>query len=117
MDDILVIGETLREHNAKLRRIFQKLNEYNRKIEPDKCKLLKQELNYLGHIVTAKDVKPDDRKIEAVIKFPAPKSQKDIRSFLGLAGYYRKFIANFSAIARPLTDLLKKEKEWNWSEK
>jgi hypothetical protein len=71
-----------------------------------------KELNYLGHIVTAEGVKPDDRKTEAVFKFPIPKSQKDIKSFLVLAGYYRKFIAGFSAIARPLTDLLN-----NWSEK
>jgi hypothetical protein len=117
MDDILVIGETLREHNVKLRRVFQKLREYNLKIEPDKCEFLKQELNYLGQVVTAEGVKPDARKTEAVIKFPTPKSQKDIKSFLGLAGYYRKFIADFSAIARPLTDLLKKDKEWNWFEK
>jgi hypothetical protein len=83
------------------------LRDHNLKIEPDKCEFLKQELNYLGHIVTA-GVRPDDRKIEAVVKFPTPKNQKDMKSFLGLAGYYRKFIADFSAIARPLTDLLRK---------
>ncbi|PNF16929.1 hypothetical protein B7P43_G03694 [Cryptotermes secundus] len=62
-------------------------------------------------------VKPDDRKIEAVVKFPIPQSRKDVKSFLGLAGYYHKFIADLSAIARPLTNLLKKENEWNWTEK
>jgi hypothetical protein len=107
MDDILVIGETLKEHNVKLHIVFQKLREYNLKIEPDKCEFLKQELNYIGHVVTAEGVKPDDRKIEAVIKFPTPKSQKDIKSFLGLAGYYCKFIADVSAIAKLLTKLLK----------
>jgi hypothetical protein len=116
MDDILIIGETLKEHNSKLRDVFQKLREYNLKIEPDKCEFMKEELNYLGHIVTAEGVKPDEKKIEAVVKFPTPQSQKDIKSFLGLAGYYRKFIADFSAIARPLTNLLKKENEWNWTE-
>jgi hypothetical protein len=117
MDDILIIGETLNEHNSKLRAVFQKLREFNLKIEPDKCEFLKEELNYLGHIVTAEGVKPDVKKIEAVVKFPTPQSQKDIKSFLGVAGYYRKFIADFSAIARPLTDILKKENEWNWTEK
>ncbi|PNF18384.1 hypothetical protein B7P43_G12483 [Cryptotermes secundus] len=117
MDDILIIGETLEEHNSKLRAVFEKLHESNLKIEPDKCEFLKEELSYLGHIVTAEGVKPDDKKIEAVVKFPIPQSQKDVKSFLGLAGYYRKFIADFSAIARPLTNLLKKENEWNWTEK
>jgi hypothetical protein len=73
MDDILVTGETLRERNAKLRDVFKKLREHNLKIDPDKCEFLKQELNYLGHIVTAEAVRPDDKMIEAVVKFPTPK--------------------------------------------
>jgi hypothetical protein len=107
VDDILILGETLDEHNAKLREVFSKLREFNIKIEPDKCEFLKEELSYLGHVVTERGVKPDERKVTAVVIFPTPKSQKDIKSFLGLAGYYRRFINNFSAIARPLTDLLK----------
>jgi hypothetical protein len=99
MDDILIIGETLKEHNSKLRAVFQKLREFNLKIEPDKCEFLKEELSYLGHVVTSEGVKPDENKIKAVVDFPLPKTQKDIKSFLGLAGYYRKFIADFSAIA------------------
>ncbi|PNF43128.1 hypothetical protein B7P43_G18013 [Cryptotermes secundus] len=71
----------------------------------------------LGHVVTAEGVKPDKEKIKAVTDFPIPQSQKDIKSFLGLAGYYRKFIVDFSSFARPLTDLLKKENEWTWTEK
>ncbi|KDR23651.1 Retrovirus-related Pol polyprotein from transposon 17.6, partial [Zootermopsis nevadensis] len=109
-------GETLEEHHVKLREVFEKLRECNIKIEPDKCEFLKVELNYLGHIVTANGVKPDPKKINAVSDFPTPKTQKDIKSFLGLAGYYRKFIDKFSAIARPLTDLLKKDHDWQWSE-
>jgi hypothetical protein len=81
-----------------------------------KCEFLTEELNYLGHIVTPDGVRPDENKIKAVIEFPTPKTQKDIKSFLELAGYYRKFIADFSAIARPLTNLLKKENEWKWTE-
>jgi hypothetical protein len=114
MDDILITGETLKEHNSKLRAVFQKLREHNLRIEPDKCEFLKEELSYLGHIVTP-GVRPDDNKIKAVVDFPTPKTQKDIKSLLGLASYYRKFIADFSAIARPLTQLLKKENEWNWT--
>jgi hypothetical protein len=62
VDDILILGETLDEHNAKLREVFHKLREFNIKIEPDKCEFLKEELSYLGHIVTADGVKPDQKK-------------------------------------------------------
>ncbi|KAJ4425612.1 hypothetical protein ANN_27808 [Periplaneta americana] len=114
INDILIMGETLSEHHTKLREVFEKLREYNIKIEPDKCEFLKAELNYLGHVVTAEGVKPDPSKVNAVSEFPTPQNLKDIKSFLGLAGYYRKFIEEFSAIARPLTDLLKKDNEWQW---
>jgi hypothetical protein len=117
VDDILILGETLNEHNSKLRMVFQKLREFNIKIEPDKCEFLKEELNYLGHVVTPEGVKPDKKKTTAVDEFPTPRAPKDVKSFLGLAGYYRRFIADFSAIAKPLTDLLKKEKDWKWKER
>jgi hypothetical protein len=97
------------EHNSKLRAVFQKLREFNIKIEPDKCEFLKEELKYLWHIITPEGVRPHENKIKAVVEFPTPKTQKDINSFLGLAGYYRKFIADFGEITRPLTNLIKKE--------
>jgi hypothetical protein len=117
VDDILVLGETLNEHNRKLRDVFDKLREFNLKIEPDKCEFLKEELNYLGHVVTADGVKSDKEKVAAVNDFPTPRFGKDVKSFLGSAECYRKFIADFSALARSLTDLLKKDKEWTWSER
>jgi hypothetical protein len=116
MDDILIIGEILKERNLKLRDVFQKLREYNLKIEPDKCEFFKEELNYLGHVVTSEGVKPDSEKIKDVVEFPTSRTEKNIKSFLGLAGYYRKIIAGFSVIARPLSNLLKKENEWQWTE-
>lgn len=117
MDDVLIMGETLAEHNKKLREVLGQLRKHNIKIEPDKCEFLKVELNYLGHVVTTKGVKPDPRKVQSVTEFPRPGNPKDIKSFLGLAGYYRKFIDGFSSIARPLTELLKKDVEWQWTEK
>jgi hypothetical protein len=117
VDDILILGETLNEHNCKLRDVFDKLREFKIKTEPDKCEFLKEELNYLGHVVTADGVKPDKEKIAAVNDFHIPRSEKDVRSFMGLAGYYRTFIADFSAIARPLTNLLKKDNEFSWTER
>jgi len=117
MDDILILGETLREHNLKLHEVFTQLRHHNLKIEPDKCEFLRTELQYLGHIVTTEGVKPDPKKIKAVIEFPTPVKSRDIKSFLGLAGYYRKFINDFSLIAKPLTELLQKDTEWSWTEK
>jgi hypothetical protein len=80
MDDILIIGETLKEHNSKLGAVFQKIREYNLKIELDKCEFLKEELSYLGHIVTPEGVKPDDNEIKAVVDFPTPKTQHDSKN-------------------------------------
>jgi hypothetical protein len=77
---------------------------------------LKPELTYLGHNITAEGVKPDPRKIEAVVQFPIPEKEKDVKALLELVCYYRKFIDRFSSLAKPLTDLLKKGKEWQWTD-
>ena len=108
------IWETLLEHNARLREVFDKLRQFNLKIEPDKCEFFKTELNYLGHVLTGEGVKPDPEKIKDITNFPTPKNTLDVKSFLGLAGYYRKFIPQFSKIAKPLNDLLKKNHKWQW---
>jgi hypothetical protein len=115
MDDVLVTGKTLEEHHMKLREVFNQFRKYHIKIEPDKCKFLKPELAYLVHVITAEGVKPDPKKTEAVVRFPTPEKEKDVKAFLGLIGYYRKFIEHFSYLAKPLTNLLKKEKKWQWT--
>ena len=117
LDDILIFGETMSEHNAKLREVLERIREYNVKLQPDKCEFMKTELAYLGHIVTPDGVKPDPSKTEAVVRFPAPTTPTEIKSFLGLAGYYRRFIPNFSLIAKPLTELSKKDVAFKWIEK
>jgi len=108
LDDI-IFGETLQEHHARLREVFQKLRQFKLKVEPDKCEVLKTELNYLGH-VTSESVKPGPEKFKAIKNFPILKNTTDVKSFLGLAGYYRKSIPQFSRIAKPLTELLKRVK-------
>jgi hypothetical protein len=114
MDDVLILGETLLDH-AKLRKVFEQLSKFNIKIEPEKCEFLRPELTYLGHVISKKGggMKPDPKKIEAVVPFPAPEKGKDIKAFLGLTGYYPKFIPHFSTIAKPLTALLTKGVPWN----
>lgn len=115
LDDIVIYARTLEEHAKKFSRLIQRIKEANLKLQPDKCKFLKTEVAYLGHIISQDGVKPDPTKIEAVHNFPIPRNQKNIKQFLGLAGYYHKFIPNFSKIAKPLTDLLKKNKSFDWT--
>ena len=114
MDDIVVYAESLEEHTRKLRKLFGRLKTSGLILQPDKCLFLKKEVAYQGHIISEKGVKPDPRKIEAVSEFPRPKTAKNIKQFLGLAGYYRKFIPNFAKIANPLFPLLKKGQPFIW---
>lgn len=117
LDDIVVYGSSLQHHNMNLRDVFEKLREHNLKLQPDKCEFLRKEVAYLGHIITDEGIKPNPKKISAIQEIKQPKTPKDIKSFLGLVGYYRKFIQNFSSIARPLTTLLKKDTAFNWTPK
>lgn len=115
LDDIVVFADNLENHNKKLKQVFKKLSEHNLKIQPDKCEFLRREVMYLGHLITENGVKPDPKKVSAVRNYPIPKQQKDIKAFLGLAGYYRRFIKNFSTIAIPLTKLLRKDAIFTWT--
>jgi len=109
LDDIVIYGPNLKEHNKKLIQVLDRLRGHNLKLQPDKC-----EFWYLGHIITEDGIQPDPNKLCAVEKFPVPRKVKDVQSFLGLAGYYRKFIEDFSKIAKPLTKLTKKSEKFNW---
>lgn len=115
LDDIVVFADNLENHNKKLKEIFSRLSQFNLKIQPDKCEFLRKEVAYLGHIITEQGVKPCPEKIAAVLNFSTPKSPKEIKSFLGLAGYYRKFIPNFSKITLPLVKLLRKNVNYEWT--
>lgn len=116
-DDIITFGSSFEQHNTNLAIVLQRLRELGLKVQPDKCEFLKPELEYLGHIVTAEGVKPNSKKIEAGKNFKIPTTPTEVKSFLGLADYYRKFIRNFSKTAKPLTDLIKKEVAFHWTSK
>lgn len=115
MDDVIIYSSTLNEHMNRLKEVFFRLRKYNLKIQPDKCEFLRKEVSYLGHIITEKGVKPNPDKVAAVQRFPVPKNQKEIKSFLGMAGYYRRFIPNFAKITKPLTKLLQKDIDFNFN--
>ncbi|CAK1599635.1 unnamed protein product [Parnassius mnemosyne] len=116
LDDIVVFASSLQEHEQKLEEVFSRLRIYELKIQPDKCEVLRYVVTYLGHIITNQGVKLNPDKIRTVQEFSIPKSCKDIKAFLDLTGYYRRFIRNFSKVTKPLTSLLKKDTAFIWGE-
>jgi len=114
-DDIVIYGSSLEDHNKRLKEVLQRLRKTNLKLQPDKCEFLHKEVIYLKHIISENGISPDPSKLTAIKEFPTPKKVKDIQSFIGLAGYYRKFIENFSRIAKPLTKLTKNSEKFEWA--
>lgn len=108
LDDIIIFSKSLDEHYQHIRLIFKKLRDFNLKIELNKCEFFKKEVPFLGHVITQNGIRPNPSKIEAISKYPIPKTTKEIKSFLGIAGYYRRFIKDFSKIVAPITKCLKK---------
>ena len=92
------------------------MRQHNLKLQPDKCEFLRREVSYLGHVIGQTGIRPDERRINAVKDYPKPRTTRELKAFLGLAGYYRRFISNFSKIAKPLTGLLKKNTSYIWND-
>lgn len=116
IDDILIYSKTEEEHADHLRIVLGKLREHRLYAKYSKCEFWLKEVSFLGHIISAGGVAVDLAKVDVVTKWPPPRSVTEVRSFLGLAGYYRRFIEGFSQITRPMTQLLKKEKKFEWTE-
>jgi hypothetical protein len=116
IDDILIYSKDDAEHEKHLRLIMEKLREHKLYAKFSKCEFWLNKVGFLGHIISAEGVAVDPSKVASVTEWETPKNVGDIRSFLGLAGYYRRFIENFSKIARPMTELLKKEKKFIWTD-
>lgn len=106
LDDIIVYSETFKEHFEQLDRVFKWLKEHGLKLKPFKCCLLRERVTYVGHQVLAHCVSPGHDKITAVAEWKLPSSIKELRSFLGFAGYNRRFVRKFAQIAGPLAELV-----------
>jgi hypothetical protein len=115
VDDILIYSKTLLEHQQHLRDVFRLLEQNQLFVKKSKCTFAQQSLEYLGHIISSTGVSTDPTKISAVQNWPRPTNLKQLRGFLGLAGYYRKFIRHFGVLCRPLTNLLKKHAQFIWT--
>ena len=116
LDDILIYSRTPEEHVHHLELVLQALEKHELYAGLDKCAFGMQEVDFLGHIVGSGGVRPDPTKVEAVCDWPTPTCVKDVRSFLGLTGFYRRFIRHYSHKALALTELTKESTQWQWGE-
>jgi len=114
LDDILIYSKTKEDHLKHLRKVLSKLREHRLYAKLKKCELFKNKVEYLGHYISGEGIAVDERKVEVIKKWPNPTNLTELRSFLGLASYYRKFVKNFSAIASSLTTLLRKDIPYEW---
>ena len=116
LDNIIIFSRT-EEHLEHLEKIFRKLREYGLKMKREKCDFFKKHLQYLGHLVSEEGFKPLPEKIKSIKNMPPLKTTKEVKQFLGLAGYYRKFVPRFTDLSRPLTHLTRQSIEFQWTEK
>jgi len=116
LDDIIVYSSSVEEHIERLGLLFERLRAANLKLKPSKCRLLRTEVSFLGHVVSGDGIATDPDKIKAVRDWPVPRDIKEVRSFLGLASYYRKFVPAFAGIAAPLHALAGKYQVFKWTE-
>ena len=116
LDDVIVFGKTFEEALDNLRIVFQRFRDSNLKLKPTKCSLFQTKVGFLGHEVSEKGISCDPKKIESIQNWPVPADVSEVKSFLGLVGYYRKLIKNFSTVAFPLTELTHKGKSFIWTE-
>ena len=115
LDDILIFSPDNKTHLEHLELVFQRLREADLKLKASKCNFFKKHIQYLGHLVSGEGIEPLPEKLEAVRKMPPPTTPKEVRQFLGLVGYYRKFVPKFADIARPLTNLTKLDVPYEWT--
>lgn len=115
LDDICIATHDLNEHLKVLTEVLQLLKEAGLELNMKKCKFAFQELDYLGYKVNENGIRPNDEHIEAIRTYPMPKNTKDIQRCIGLFSYFRRFVPNFSRMARPLTEQLKKDAKFNWT--
>ena len=115
LDDIIIFSQDESQHLEHLEIVFSHLWEAGLKMKHSKCDFFKSEIHYLGHLISPEGISPLPNKLDSIKHMPAPNSTKEIKQFLGLTGYYRKFVPRFADISRPLTTLTKKDAKFEWT--
>ena len=115
LDDIIIFSRNELEHLIHLEEVFHQPRKAGLKIKHSKCDFFKSEIHYLGHLISAEGISPLADKLDTIKNMPVPKDTKEIKQFLHLTGYYRKFVPRFADILRPLTALMKKEMKFMWT--
>jgi len=115
MDDILVYAGTKSEHDYLVKEVLRRLQDNGLAVSPEKCVWRAQEVEFLGYVIGKEGIKMSNDKVQAVLSWKTPKSLTEVQSFLGFANFYRRFIQDYSKVARPLTELTKKVEKWEWN--
>ena len=115
LDDIIIFSENELQHLEHLEIVFSHLREAGLKMKCSKCDFFKSEIHYIGHLISPEGISPLPNKLDCLRHMPVPKDVKEIKQFLGLTGYYRKFVPRFADISRPLTTLMKKDRKFEWT--
>ena len=115
LDNIIIFSSTPEEHLERLKLVFERFCAHNLKINPDKCDFFRMKVQFLGHIVSKIGLEVDRSKIEAVQKYPVPRSQTEVKSFFGLASYYQRLVPKFAEIARPLHKASETSTKFEWT--
>ncbi len=114
LDDILIFSRNREEHKAHVQQVLEVLRKHKLYAKSSKCEFFQQKISFLGHVVSGDGIAMEEGKVTAIKEWPVPTNITELRAFLGLAGYYRKFVAGFSRIAAPMTELLHKDTAYNW---
>ena len=117
LDDIIIFSKSEEEHLDHLEDIFRRLEHFGLKMKKEKCAFLKRHIQYLGHLISENGFKPLPEKLKSIREMPHPKNPKEVKQFLGLIGYYRKFVPRFADLSRPLTLLTRHDADFQWTEK
>src|SRR5664279_521691 len=114
IDDIIVFSRSIPEHLVRLRAVLERVRGAGLKLKPKKCFLLQKSVAFLGHVVSGDGISAHPDKVRAVSEWPVPTCVRDVRAWLGLTGYYRRFVKNYASIAAPLTALLSPDVRFIW---